>query len=363
MIGRGSGAAGVYRVHGMVQSYFTRKMTGYLDYKGIPWAFRRFAGTSPEAMAAGFPGGMPVVQTPDGEFMWDSTAMIHHLELRFPEPAVLPADPVQRFICYVLEDAADEWLYRPAVGTRWHFPENAAVGGFELARDATVRMPLSADQAHAGVAAHVLSSCGPLGVSADTIQCWVDDVLRPWQRVVGEHLARRPYLLGERPSLADFAFFGGNAAHFANDPLCRRWTDEDAPAVVQHTHRLLEPDDQAFGAWDDPAAVSETLTAVLAELGRRYLPWVSRACADGVADVVFENGARVAVHATDFLRDARATLLARYVESRSARLDDVLERAGILPFFADHVAFAGSIPDVREPPRPALNRPFPPAGE
>jgi beta-phosphoglucomutase-like phosphatase (HAD superfamily) len=105
------------------------------------------------------------------------------------------------------------------------------------------------------------------------------------------------------------------------------------------------------------------LTAVLAELGRRYLPWVSRACADGVADVVFENGARVAVHATDFLRDARATLLARYVESRSARLDDVLERAGILPFFADHVAFAGSIPDVREPPRPALNRPFPPAGE
>jgi len=37
-------------------------------------------------------------------------------------------------------------------------------------------------------------------------------------------------------------------------------------------------------------------------------------------------------------------------------------RAGILPFFADHVAFVGSIPDVREPPRPGLNRPFPPAG-
>ena len=58
----------VYRVHGMMQSYFTRKMTGYLDYKGIPWLFRRFPGVSAESMAAGFPGGVPVVETAAGEF-------------------------------------------------------------------------------------------------------------------------------------------------------------------------------------------------------------------------------------------------------------------------------------------------------
>src|SRR4029434_6331709 len=108
-------------------------------------------------------------------------------------------------------------------------------------------------------------------------------------------------------SLADFALFGGNAAHFVNDPLCRRWADEDAPAMVRHTHRLLEPEDQEFGAWDDPADVPETLTAVLAELGTRYLPWVSRACVDGAADLVFENGTAVAIPATAFLRAARAT--------------------------------------------------------
>jgi glutathione S-transferase len=353
--------AGRYRVHGMMQSYFTRKMTGYLDYKGIPWLFRRFPGVSPEAMAAGFPGGVPAVETPDGEFMWDSTAMIHHLELRFPEPAVLPDEPVQRFLCYVVEDAADEWLYRPAVGTRWFLPENAAVGGFELARDVTVRMPIACDQAHAGIGAHVRSSCGPLGVTAETIQLWVDEVLRPWMRVLGAHLAARPYLLGGRASLADFALFGGNAAHFVNDPLCRRWVDEDAPAVVQHTHRLLEPEDRERGAWDGD--VSGSLVAVLAELGKHYLPWVSRACVDGAADVVFAGGTRVPIGATEFLRDARATLLARYVALRSTRLDAVLERAGILRFFADHVAEAGAVPDARNPPRPALNRPFPPAGE
>ena len=96
-----------YRLHGMMQSYFTRKMTGYLEYKRIPYLLRRFYGFSPEAAAAGFPGGIPAMQTPDGEFMWDSTAMIQHLELRFPEPAVLPRDSAQRFLCYALEDAAD----------------------------------------------------------------------------------------------------------------------------------------------------------------------------------------------------------------------------------------------------------------
>src|SRR5499433_269117 len=219
-------------------------------------------------MAAGHPGGVPVVETPAGEFMWDSTAMIHHLELRFPDPAVLPADPVQRFLCYVVEDAADEWLYRPAVGSRWYFAENAAVGGFELARDMSVRMPVSCEQAHAAVGAHVRSSCAPLGVTADTIQHWVDDVLRPWLRVLGAHLAQRPYLFGNRPSLADFALFGGNAAHFINDPLCRRWVEADAPAVVQHTHRLLEPEDHEAGDWDAAGTVDDSLLAVLADLGR-----------------------------------------------------------------------------------------------
>lgn len=353
-------AAVPYRVHGMMQSYFTRKMTGYLDYKGIPWLFRRFPGTSPEAAAAGFPGGVPAVETPNGEFMWDSTAMIHYLERRHPIPAVLPDDPMQRVLCYIIEDACDEWLYRPAVGTRWHYAENAAVGGYELARDIAVRMPVACDQAYAGVAAHVRSSCAPLGVTAENVAGWVEDVLRPWQRVLGAHLAHRPYLFGARPSLADFALFGGNAAHFVNDPLCRRWTEEDGPAIVQHTHRLLEPEDQSFGAWD--AGVPDTLVAVLAELGTRYLPWVSRACRDGTADLTFTGGARIAVAATEFLRAARATLLARYAAHRSPALDRVLDGAGILAWFAGDLERAGSIPDDRDPPRPALNRPFPPAG-
>jgi hypothetical protein len=190
---------------------------------------------------------------------------------------------VPRFLDAALEDFADEWLYRPAVGSRWHFPENHAVGGVELARDATHELPLPADQAYAIVRQHVTATTAPFGVSAENAQAWMDESLRPWQRAAGALLARRPYLFGERPALADFGFFGGCAAHFANDPLCRRWLDADAPALVKHTQRLLEPGAQGFGDWAKPDDAPDELIALLAELGRHYLPWVSRAVRDGAA--------------------------------------------------------------------------------
>ncbi len=353
----------LYLVYGMSQSFFTRKLEGVLAYKGIPYRLRRFAGAGSEARSAGWPGGIPVVRTPEGEWTWDTTDLIHHLELRFGDPALLPPDPVQRFLDAALEDFVDEWLYRPAVGSRWHFEENARVGGFELARDATHEAPLSCDQAFELVRAHVSASCAPFGVTAENVAAWIDEVLRPWQRAVGAHLAMRPYLFGERPSLADFAILGSCAAHFANDPLCRRWLDADAPALVTHTHRLLEPESQSFGPWAAAGDVPDTLIVLLAQLGRHYLPWISRAAQEGTASLVFESGVRAEVAATPFVVNARRVLLARYASLRSEALDRVLERAGILAYYADFVREAGAIPDPRLVPQPRLNRPFAPPWE
>jgi glutathione S-transferase len=352
-----------YRVYGMSQSFFTRKLEGVLAYKRIPYRLRRCAGALPDARAAGWPGGVPALRTPEGEWCWDTTDVIHHLEARFPAPAVLPPDPVQRFLCYALEDAFDEWLYRAAVGSRWLFEENHRVGGFELARDVAHEAPVSADQAYQLVRTHVSATTGPFGVTPANVQAWMDEVLRPWQRALGRHLATRPYLFGERPSLADFALFGGCAAHFANDPLCRRWLDEDAPALVRHTQRLTEPEEQVFGSWAAPDDLPETLLDLLRELSRHYLPWVSRAVAAGRAELALPGAPAVEIAATPFLANARAVLLARYAALRSGALDAALERAGVLRFYADDVGRAGAIPDPTAPPRPTRNRPFPPPWE
>jgi glutathione S-transferase len=347
-------------VYGADQSFFTRKLEGALAYKGVLCERRRSVGALPEARAAGWPGGIPVVRMPGGAWAWDTTELLHHLELRFPEPALLPPDPVPRFLDAALEDFADEWLYRPAVGSRWHFPENHAVGGFELARAATHELPVGADEAYRIVREHVTATTAPFGVTGDNVQAWIDEALRPWQRAAGALLARRPCLFGERPALADFGFFGGCAAHFANDPLCRRWLDADAPALVKHTQRLMEPSAQRFGDWAKPDVAPDELVALLAELGRHYLPWVSRAARDGAAPLPLA-GREVA--ATPFLANARRVLLARYVALRCDALDAVLDRAGILRFYADFTADAGAIPDPRALPQPRLNRPYPPPWE
>ena len=347
----------------MSQSYFTRKMTGYLAYKGIPHVQRRFAGGLPEARAAGWPGGIPAVKSPDGVFMWDTTDVIHHLEALFPEPAVMPDDPVQRFLCYALEDVLDEWFYRPAVTSRWFCEENTVIGSWELGRALTYEAPLSGDQARQMVTAYTTATCEPFGGTAANVESWLDEVLRPWLRVCAAHFDTRPYFFGARPSLADFALFGGCAAHFINDPVCRRISDEEGPSVVKHTHRLAEPEDQDFGDWDRAGDVCETLVAVLGDLGRLYLPWVSRATRDGSALLAFASGQRIEITATRFLCEARAVLLARYLDLRSDALDAVLDRAGILDFYAGFTDQAGEIPNPEKPPRGRYNRPYPPPAE
>ena len=45
--------------------------------------------------------------------------MIAWLERARPGAAVIPDDPVQRFVSLLVEDYADEWLWRPAMQFRW----------------------------------------------------------------------------------------------------------------------------------------------------------------------------------------------------------------------------------------------------
>ena len=67
--------------------------------------------------------------------MTDSTPMIAWLETEFPEPSVMPADPATRFLSLLVEDFADEWLWRPAMHYRWSYADDRFVLGNRLGRE------------------------------------------------------------------------------------------------------------------------------------------------------------------------------------------------------------------------------------
>lgn len=347
----------MYLVHGLTRSYFTRKMTGYLDYTDRPWRLEPMGpepAGHPVAAGAGWTGAIPVVDLPDRTPAWDSTSMIEHLDQVADMPAnrgVLPDDPTQRFFAYLIDDLSDEWHYRPAVGSRWCYPENTVTAGWQLAEELGVHVSAPGAMVREMVVGSMTASLPRIGIQAEHMDAWMGEVVTPWFRALGAHLDHGGgYLFGARPSIADFAVFGANAAHFVGDPYCRALVDEHGPAAVTHTNRLRMPQREDFGPWAEPGDVPDTLVAVVAEAGRHYLPWV--------AEATIKGAATAEISASAFLEWARGVLLARYVELRSDALDAVLEDAGVLRYFADHVDQATAVPDRSAPPQPSENRPY-----
>ena len=129
-------------VYGAKISYFTGKFETYLRYREIPYEYRPldshlYRSVIPKRLGA---TQYPSVELDDGRWMSDTTPMIAWLDETRPEPPVIPADPVQRYLALLVEDYADEWLWRPAMHYRWSYAPDRQLAGTRLAEE-IVRVP------------------------------------------------------------------------------------------------------------------------------------------------------------------------------------------------------------------------------
>ena len=115
-------------VYGTTASYYTGKLEGYLRAKGVPYRLEPFneANMRRAAQHTGVVQ-VPQVECADGSWLVDTTLIIEHLERVRPEPAITPRDPAVAFVSRLIEDYADEWLWRPAMHYRWSFPETCVL--------------------------------------------------------------------------------------------------------------------------------------------------------------------------------------------------------------------------------------------
>jgi glutathione S-transferase len=98
-------------LYGSSLSPFVRKILGYAGEKGIALDLQPtgFPNHSPEYLEASPFKKMPAFR--DGDFtLADSSAIIHYLEAKFPQPVMIPADPELRGKTIWFEEFADTIL-------------------------------------------------------------------------------------------------------------------------------------------------------------------------------------------------------------------------------------------------------------
>jgi glutathione S-transferase len=98
-------------LYGSSLSPYVRKVLAFAGEKGIELELQPtgFPNHSPEYLAASPFRKMPALR--DGDFtLADSSAIVHYLEAKYPEPALIPSEPEQRGKTIWYEEFADTIL-------------------------------------------------------------------------------------------------------------------------------------------------------------------------------------------------------------------------------------------------------------
>jgi len=192
-------------LYGSTISPFVRKVMAYAAEKGIELELKPVGINDPDPR---FRAASPFRKMPalvDGDYsLADSSAIIHYLEARFPEPPLIPADPRDRGRVVWFDEWADTLLF--ACGARMFF--NRVVAPRFLGRE------------------------GDLG-AADTAE---REELPPLLDYLESVIPDSGYLVGDRLSLADIAV----ASPFANFRHLDLVIDPDRhPRIATYVRAML----------------------------------------------------------------------------------------------------------------------------
>jgi len=176
-------------------------------------------------------GKLPCLEH-DGTFVADSTDIAYYLEEKFPEPPLLPKDPVLRALCHVLDDWADESLYFYEMRLRFTLPHNARRWIPELVHADPGILKVLAPRIIPGMMRRLTRK---QGVGRKSVQQVLEDVERQVDALAGL-LADRHWLVADALSVGDLSVYA--QIH------CIRGTEEGAriiegrPTVVAWMERV-----------------------------------------------------------------------------------------------------------------------------
>ena len=268
-------------LYGTEFSLYTGKVRAYLRYKGIPYqetlstlnVYRKII--IPQTGVR----FIPVVQTPHGEYLQDTTDIIDTLEPRFAGREIYPQTPAQNLTSLLFELLGDEWLLIPAMHYRWNFPaqnEKFIMGEFGsiIAPWAPAIVRRFAGRMLAKNFSGMLPMLGITDKTIPAIEAWYEEFLGQ----LDTHFSQHNYLLGERASMGDFGLVAPLYAHLYRDPAPGELMRRLAPNVARWVERmnLTEP---AIGDWLPDDEVPDTLLPILQRQFAEQFPFLQSTAA------------------------------------------------------------------------------------
>ncbi|MEM7099450.1 MAG: glutathione S-transferase family protein [Pseudomonadota bacterium] len=226
------------KVFGVSVSYYTGKLEAYLRYKGLSYEMESPFGRAKEILPHTGAIQVPMVLLEDGRWMSDSTPIIAYLDQQHQKSPVMPDDPVVRFVALLIEDYADEWLWRPAMHYRWSYEHDRALLSRILVDELAQHL-----KAPRWLKLRVIRNRQRNGFVRDdgvTQATWdhVEGSFRAALSSMSRMLKVRPFLLGGKPSIADFGFMGPMLRHFGQDPTPAEIMRNEAPDVYAWVARV-----------------------------------------------------------------------------------------------------------------------------
>ncbi len=274
-----------YTLYGAPASLYTGKARAYLrrqdiDFVEVSPGSDRYLRTIVPQIGRWI---IPVMETPDGQIIQDGADIIDHFEkgagAEHRSFDSYPADPTLLAIAHVFEVFGGEGLLRPAMHYRWNFDDEHL--DF-LAAEFALLSPPTDDEAKAkerfirgsGRMRNAARAFGVTPESAELIESSFEEFLD----LFSAHLVEHPYLLGGRPTIGDFGLIAALWAHLYRDPVPTMLIKRRAPRVGRWVERMTtaEPYLHEYADHDgeliDPAAIPDTLLALMRYVAEEYLP-------------------------------------------------------------------------------------------
>lgn len=263
------------KLYGALASPYSMKVRAALRWLRVPHGWVQMGLEHGEVLTRIKPAVIPIVEFPDGSLANDSTPLLIRFSAEAPASrALLPDEPVARFLCLLIEDFADEWMTKVMFHYRWTAEIDQRVMSEAIVYDRVRGHGRAALEAGAAqfrerqVGRMHLVGCGV--EQAPQLATTYGRVMEILEAMVPD----RGFLFGSRPSLADFGLYG-QLSQLGIDPTPAARMRREAPLLWRW---LMIVDDTSGldGEWMAmPADEDPTITALARLVAEVYLPFLA----------------------------------------------------------------------------------------